>query len=88
MATRKLDRKSFYCGKIHLLIKAVAEATGLNKIARLPVILFVSYTIKDGFVIKLWANGLKMKRITRQAIATRENSVKFSHGVSSGGTHA
>ena len=88
MATRKLDRKSFYCGKIHLLIKAVAAATGLNKIARLPVILFVSYTIKDGFVIKLWANGLKMKRITRQAIATREHSAKFSHGVPSGGTHA
>ena len=88
MATRKLDRKSFYCGKMHLLIKAVAEATGLNKIARLPVILFVSYTIEDGFVIKLWANGLKMKRITRQAITTREHSVKFSHGVPSGGTHA
>ena len=73
---------------MHLLIKAVAAATDLNKIARLPVILFVRYTIKVGFVITLWANGLKMKRITRQAIATREHSVKFSHGVPSGGTHA
>jgi len=73
---------------MHLLIKAVAAATDLNKIARLPVILFVSYSINDGFGIKLWANGLKMKRITRQAITTREHSVKFSHGVPSGGTHA
>jgi len=88
MATRKLNRKSFYCGKMHLLIKAGAAATGFNKIARLPVILFVSYSINDGFGIKLWAKGLKMKRITRQAIATREHSVKFSHGVPSGGTHA